>query len=478
MNKCKRVFIRQGLLPTFLLFVLALAPISQAADFDKSDLNNDGMVDTLDLEIFSTEFFGQDWETVDWCNFYESSILNEKYFRRIVSDKLAHYKILLDFIAATYDCQATAPTADKSDLNNDGIVDQADLLIFSTNYLQTNWELVDWCVFHGSTLAGAEFEGRSTKYFLQHFTQLLSFINDHYNCGGVEPPPNALALENTPSGIYRLTAAPSAIGGYYVTDPRIGSLFIYDVFMVPQGEIKGLNKPLGVAVNAQGHILVGNDGRDNIEIYDPTTGDLLGIFGEGAVKMPNAITFDLAGNIYVTDSRKHNIKVFDPAYNLIKTIGRAGEGEDELYFPIDAEIIVSSSGGTANAQELFVADNGNFRVQVFDLDGKWLRSITFGGTSGTNCSWMTGICEIPGVAPFTRVQSLDTDSLGRLHVVDAFAATVSMFDPVTGDYLGSYGGYGEGPGFLLVPKDVLITGADLSIVIAGDGSRIEFFSAP
>jgi hypothetical protein len=128
--------------------------------------------------------------------------------------------------------------------------------------------------------------------------------------------------------------------------------------------------------------------------------------------------------------------------------------------------------------EVYVADQGNNRVQVYDIAGNWLTSITFAGIDGQNCNWFTGVCEIPGAPPFTRLQALDVDSSGRLHVLDNFAASVLMFDLADGAYLGSYGEYGDGPGFLRVPMDVLINGSNTAIVTTGDGDRIEVFSIP
>jgi DNA-binding beta-propeller fold protein YncE len=463
------VFIRQGLLPIFLLVVLAWAPFAEAAPFDRSDLDGDGTVGILDLEIFSTTYLEEDHQTVDWCNFYDSSISNPKYFRTVTSQNIDRFQGLMDFIAATYDCQATASIADKSDLNGDGAVDLADLAIFSTNYLEMYWETVDWCVFQGSVLAGAEFEGRSTKYFLRHFETLLVFINDHYACGGTEPPPNLLALENIPKYLTRVASAADFSGGYFITDPIVGSLFIYDEFLILKSEIKGLSRPLGVALDLQGRILVGNDGRDNIEVYDPATGELLAVFGEGLLKMPTAITVDNVGNIYVTDSRNHRVQVFDSTYNPIRVIGKPGVGDDTLQFPVDTEIIMTSGGGTADQFEIFVADQGNDRVQVFDADGNWLRSIT---KLASGCNW-AGVCSSPA---FVRVQALAKDSFGRLHVLDNFAASVLIFDPADGAYLGSYAGYGEGAGTLGVPMDVLVSTTDMAIVTAGDGDRIEMFT--
>jgi len=447
------------------LLLLVWVASAQAAAIERSDLNGDGAVDTQDIELFSSRYLGQDYLTVDWCAFYESSISNPKYFRQIVSDKLEHFQLLLNLIAETYECTVIVPTGDKSDLDGDNDVDLDDLVIFSTNYLERHHESVDWCVFHGSTLAGVEFDGRSTRYYLQHFTLLLTFINTYFECGGAEPPAGDLILENVPKFLTRIEVG--ANGNFYVTDPRIGSLFIFDEFLVLQGEIKGLSKPLGVAVDMQGRILVGNDGRDNVEAYDPATGALLAVFGEGLVKMPTAITVDSSGQIYVTDSRRDRVQVFDASYNPVRTIGKGGNGDDTLTFPMDVEII---------NQEIFVADQGGYRVQVFDMNGDWQRSITFEGTDGENCNWFTGVCEIPGMPPFTKVQALSSDSLGRLHVLDNFAAAVMIFNPADGAFVNSYGAYGDTAGLLRVPMDVKVLATDMAVVTSGDSDRIEIYA--
>ena len=352
---------------------------------------------------------------------------------------------------------------DKSDLNSDQSVDTADLVIFSTNYLEKNWESVDWCLFYDATVAGDEFEGIRTQYFKKHFTSLLGFISSFFACNA---EPYLLDLENEPEGLYRMVESTDSSGDYYITDPGIGSIFIYDANLGLKGEIKGLHNPLGVAVDSLGYILVGNSGRGNIEIYDPANGDLLGEFGQGLVKMPNAITVDDLGNIYVTDSRQSTVIVFDSYYQLVRGIGRPGEGESELHFPVDAEIIGAN---------IFVADQGHARIQVYGLDGSWIRSITFEGTPGQNCSWFTGVCEIPGTPEFKRIQALAVDALGRLHVIDKLSAIGLIFDPQTGAFIDTYGEYGTEPGQLRIPMDVLFMAADTAMVIAGAGGRIEFF---
>lgn len=451
------------------LLLMSIVPFVQSAPVDRSDLNGDGAVDTQDLEIFADRYLAPGGGDVEWCVFLESVSSNNQYFRSVVSDNVNRYLLLLNVAADTYDCNFAVSNSDKSDLNGDGMVDLADLAKFSVKYLDMPWENVDWCMFYGTTVAGGYYDGRSTKYYLKHFTQLLAFINTHFGCGEPEPPSDNLAVENAPKFLTRIADAASTQGRIYISDPRVGSLYIYDELMALKGEIKGLNKPLGVAVDSLGRVLVGNDGRDNIEAYHPATGELLAVFGEGLVKMPTAITIDGAGNIYVTDSRSDNVRVFNSAYSPIRVIGRSGKGDDTLTFPMDAEIIDG---------EIFVADQGNFRVQVFDLEGSWLRSITFDGVEGQNCNWFTGVCEIPGIPPFTKVQALSRDSLGRLHVLDNFAAAVMIFNSGDGAYVTAYGGYGLDAGLLRVPMDVAVSSGDMAIVTAGDGSRVEVFAVP
>ena len=235
-----------------LLGALAWAPLGHANPLDKSDMNSDGVVDTLDLAIFSDTFLQQDWQTVDWCAFHENSVTNERYFRKITSENTSSFERLLQFIKYYYYCQGQTDTTEKSDLNGDSIVDVEDLVIFSTNYLEMNWINVDWCLFYDSTVSGAEFNGRSTKYFLTHFELLLEFINDYYYCSGDPPPPVGLRLENTPSYLARITSTPYFDSDYYITDPVIGSLFIYDVDLVLKAEIKGNPLRLCGAMLAKG----------------------------------------------------------------------------------------------------------------------------------------------------------------------------------------------------------------------------------
>ena len=104
---------------------------------------------------------------------------------------------------------------------------------------------------------------------------------------------------------------------------------------------------------------------------------------------------------------------------------------------------------------------------TYDLYGSWVRSIIWEGDCGSFS------CSSP---PLKKPQALDTDSLGRLHVLDKLGATVFIFDPANGAFQGSYGGYGTDPGKMILPMDVLISETGSALVT--DGDRIEVFDNP
>ncbi|MHC5112262.1 MAG: 6-bladed beta-propeller [Planctomycetota bacterium] len=362
-----------------------------------------------------------------------------------------------------------APTSggvDRSDINGDGVVDILDLDLFSTNYLELSVTEVDWCAFYTATVSGQDFNGASTKYYAKQFKMLLAFIFIEFDCEGGEPPPPPPPADVEPKYLVRVAQASDGSGRYFFTDARTHSVFTYDAQMTVQSELTGLDSPLGIAMDSRGYLLVGNDGRDNVEVFDPDNNLLLAVFGNGLVKMPTAITVAPDGLIYVTDSQSHKVWVFDADYALLRSIGSGGQGPSELNFPTDTEVVVYGAGSD-EYQEIFIGDQGNNRVQIYDAEGNHLRTIKSGCGSFS--------CRPPELK---RVQALSLDGQGRLHVLDNFKAVVNILDPQTGASIAAYGEYGEGAGFLRVPMDLLINDLDEAVITAGDGARIEVLGTP
>jgi len=466
-----------------LLASLAWVPNIDAApkadskqSVEMSDLNSDGTVDYADLVVFSSTYLGQSVDTVDWCAFSDATRLHEKLYGRSPKYYINSFGALLTFIVNKYDC-------DRSDLDTDGRISTKDLAIFSIQFLELNWETVAWCDFYTATVSGGRFSGKPTDYYQLHFRYLIGFTKDHYGC---DTGPLLLQIKHQPKSLFRMAAATDGSGDYYVSDPRVNSVFIYDPNLALVGEIKNLDKPLGIAIDTQGYLLVGNDGRNNIEVYDPGDGQFLASFGEGQLRMPTAITVGPGGEIYVTDSRNNNIRVFDSTYILIRTIGSQGSGEAELDFPTDAVIVSHTDGGTP-VQELYVADQVNHRIQTYDLEGNFIKTIDppppppppVYDNNGNRCGWFNPPPECtPTGTKFTRLQALTADAGGRLHVLDIFEADVAIIDVGTGELVDTYGQYGNGPGQLKNPVDVLLTTDNTALVTDARSDEMEVFAIP
>jgi len=333
-----------------------------------------------------------------------------------------------------------APAATLSDQNRDGVVDLADLVLFSQSELGQDWQTVDWCEW----LKGPH---RHEK----HLQALLDFVNDHFRCDQGDP----LAIHNANHHPTRLAWGPDA-QQIFVTDPRVGSVFIYDSTLTLIGEIKTAGKPLGVAVHPQGDVYVGNDKLDRVEVYSPA-GLQIGTIGAGMLQMPNDLAFDANGLLYVVDSQRNRVEVFDPTTGEnLRTIG-AGQ----LRFP---------SALAISGQEIFVADQANFRVRVFDLQGNLLRSFGSEVSQGfMNYNWK---------GRFVRIQGLAVDSAGRLHALDSHMGIIQILSASNGAYINSYGAKGSAPGELDLPLGIDISTYGETAVANTRNERVELLTPP
>ena len=383
----------------------------------------------------------------------------------------------------------------RSDMNADGFVDLEDVKIFSDEYLDASWAEVDWCAwlkdpwYYDDDMDEAgddedeheeeeEKKGKESKEGddedVVDLSELLAFIAEYFNCDEIpptEPPVDPLAVVNANNNPVRLVWGPS--GNLYVTDSKVRSVFIYDSSLVVTGEIKNLNRPLGIAVDGVGNIYVGLDGSDMVEVYAPN-GVKFRQFGKGLIKMPNDLALDNEGRVYVADSESDTVWIFGVNGGVIKSISSTGNdgGEFDFCAAVAVGYYLDPTTGLEMG-ELYVADQGNYLVKVFDLDGYFLRS--FGGEvrsgmMGTNWKWK---------GKFVKAQSVIIDALGRVHVSDSYMNKVQILDAVSGAYLSSYGVAGIGPGKIEAPLDIAVNSLGQVAVANYGNARIEIiFTMP
>lgn len=179
------------------------------------------------------------------------------------------------------------------------------------------------------------------------------------------------------------------------------------------------------------------DADENVYITDPKKrevvvvtrrGERLRELGGGDLVRPLGLAVDRdARLLYVVDTGNqkgdgHRVHVYDLDGRYVRELkpprGQPGRGmlEGQFYFP--TYVTVDPRGN------VYVADTMNFRIQMFDRAGKFLRTL---GEQG----------DAPGT--FSRLKGLAIDGLGNLYAVDAEHASVQIFNE-DGDLLMYFGG--------------------------------------
>lgn len=90
---------------------------------------------------------------------------------------------------------------------------------------------------------------------------------------------------------------------------------------------------------------------------------------DGQFRQPTDVTWDAAGNIYISDGYINaRVAKYDANGDWVKSFGEPGAGPGQLNTP---HSIASDAKG-----DIYVADRGNRRIQVFNGDGVLQRQIT------------------------------------------------------------------------------------------------------
>jgi len=158
------------------------------------------------------------------------------------------------------------------------------------------------------------------------------------------------------------------------------------------------------------------------------------------------------GKVYVTDTASHSVTVFDIPNQRFYRIGEEDEGR--LAMPIGVDV-----DGKGN---LYVSDASTKLVQIYDNDGKFLR--TLGGPKF-----------------FKRPAGIAVDDEGkRVYVVDTGTVTsdehrVRVFDAQSGKHLLDIGKRGSDNGEFNLPRDVVVGTDGLIYVVDGGNFRVQAF---
>jgi hypothetical protein len=233
--------------------------------------------------------------------------------------------------------------------------------------------------------------------------------------------------------------AATSHGKIYVCDTGIGAIWKLDLQtrrMTPVAArgAAALKTPLNLAIDTDGTLYIADSGRDEVVILDATENLIATLGGRGQMKPRDvAVTAD---RIYVADLQGHCVRVYDKATRKalfdIPKAADAGNNARRLFQPLN--LAVDGAG------HLYVSDFGAFRVQVFDADGNFLRTV---GRYGDN------------IGEFSRVKGVAVDREKHLYAVDSAEQAAQLFDD-QGHLLMWFGDATSPNGVIELPAKVVV----------------------
>lgn len=129
-----------------------------------------------------------------------------------------------------------------------------------------------------------------------------------------------------------------------------------------------LGQTTGVEVDSNNRVLVFHRGKRSILAFDGDSGDLLASWGDGMFGTAHGLTVDHEDNVWVTDSREHQVHKFSSKGELLLTLGAKGvPGLDGTHFNSPTDVAIAPNG------DIYVTDGyGNRRIAKFDAAGTFL----------------------------------------------------------------------------------------------------------
>ena len=172
----------------------------------------------------------------------------------------------------------------------------------------------------------------------------------------------------------------------------------------PVRVLKGFNKPYGIAFNSAQEMVVSESHfiyeTNQVTVRDKSGAKLRDLKGHKPCH-PQGVAVDNEDNIYVSENGGHCVSKFNRDGQFVKVVGRQGKQNAEFNAPRGVLVV---------KDEVYVCDSSNDRVQVYDRDLNFLRSICGPETKG--------------------VTDITADSSGQLHIISNNASAIQVYDSV------------------------------------------------
>ena len=180
--------------------------------------------------------------------------------------------------------------------------------------------------------------------------------------------------------------------------------------------------PYGVAVDGNGDILVADGRNNNIQKFSSNDRYItaIGTHGSGQLQFQTPVGIKihpLTKRLYVGECWGYRIQILNPDLSYFGSIGSQGRGPGQMNQPWDI--------ACDSANNVYVTDKGNNRIQVFTEDGKL-------GKKGAGKGDLDG----PAMIAISHED--------KIYVTECNNCHVSVFT-TQGDHLTSFGTNESGP---------------------------------
>ena len=291
-----------------------------------------------------------------------------------------------------------------------------------------------------------------------------SLISSTLSSPGVDKPPVKCDITQTHPGEYSITFTPSTrhdqlvvqVGGVDIPD----SPFTLPVMTVspkqrdkPVNIITGINMPRGIAVCANGGIVVVESGSNCVTIFnkfDEKVRSLGNEQNECQFTSPHGLAITANGHVLVTDN--HRLQKLTVYGKHLKSVGSEAPGSGQLEFNSPHGITVHPSTG-----QIFVADIKNNRIQVFN------DNLTFSHT-----------IVVTGRVQFELPYDVALDNDGFMYIPEWSHGRIMKLT-CKGRLVKTFGTHGTDPGELSFPSSLVISNNNLVYVTERGNDRVSIF---
>ncbi len=214
--------------------------------------------------------------------------------------------------------------------------------------------------------------------------------------------------------------------------------------------------PIAIAIDASGKIYVTDSVRARLFVFRPD-GKFAGTLGgitrnESIFKRCTGLAIDKKrGRIYVVDTLAMQVVALGMDGKVIQRFGKEGGAAGEFNYP--THIAVDTDGS------VWVMDSLNFRVQHLDANGKFLSGFGHLGDA---------------IGEFDKAKGIALDGQGHIYVVESRDDRVQVYDH-EGRLLFFFGQTGAAAGQFFLPEGIATDASNRIYVADGYNRRVQIF---